>query len=111
MIGDPVLKQQLDTTVLDVLELCPTCGLEVNGPSLGGAQATLYGVHLARTGLPKANQFTVITVGQPRRGDEEFMEAVNDIPNLAFWRMIHHKDIIPRVPLNVMDHALSMSAI
>ena len=102
-LEDRQLLLQLDNAVQDALGNYPTYRVEVNGHSLGAAQASLYGVHLATTVLP-SERISVITIGQPRVGDSDFKKTVNAIPNLAIWRMVNRDDLIPRLPLNVMEY-------
>jgi len=100
-LEDGEISRQLDIAVQDALAEYPNYRIEANGHSLGAAQASLYAVHLATTVLP-SEEISVITIGQPRVGDQTFMEAVNAIPNLAIWRMVNRDDIIPRIPLNIL---------
>eukprot|EP01064_Diplonema_japonicum_P027799 TRINITY_DN4102_c0_g1_i1.p1 TRINITY_DN4102_c0_g1~~TRINITY_DN4102_c0_g1_i1.p1 ORF type:complete len:397 (+),score=54.95 TRINITY_DN4102_c0_g1_i1:88-1191(+) len=81
----------------------------VTGHSLGGALATLYGVHLKKSlkkfGVcPTSVDFKVITFGSPRVGDRDFALHTNDVltrggvPGYEHLRWVHESDIVPRVP-------------
>lgn len=102
-LEDMQLLVRLDNAVQDALELYPAFRFELNGHSLGAAQAVIYGVHLATTVLP-SQRINVVTIGSPRVGDLDFKEAANAIPNLAVWRMVNRDDLIPRLPMNVLEY-------
>jgi triacylglycerol lipase len=69
------------------------------GHSLGGALATLAADHYARRVAPPHG---VYTFGSPAVGDAGFGQAyrAHGIPT---FRVVHHHDVIARVPLRVSD--------
>ncbi len=43
----------------------------------------------------------VITIGQPRLGNNAFKKwTENKLQNLAVWRVVYERDIVPRIPDN-----------
>lgn len=64
----------------------------VTGHSLGGALAVLAASRL------ESGAVHVCTFGQPRVGDEAFVEASNRKLGRLYCRFVHHRDIVPRLP-------------
>ena len=98
LFGDDKLYLTLDESIRSTM--AQFCGyqLVITGHSLGGALAILYGVHVAKTVLPDTNVL-VQTIGTPRIGDKEFKASARGMENLANWRVVYKKDVIPRIPL------------
>ena len=103
LMGDVHFLGDLDDAVISALVYHPTFRVELNGHSLGAAQAALYGVHLTTTVMPM-EKIRVISIGSPRLGDLDFKNYVNVIPNLAIWRMVNRDDLIPRLPMNIAEY-------
>jgi len=64
------------------------------GHSLGGADSVLCAVVLSY-------YFTFVTsvsVGCPKTGNGAWRGYVNDIPNVAVWRVVNKLDLVPRMP-------------
>ncbi len=62
------------------------------GHSLGAGLATLAAVRLQRRGHTLSG---LVTYGQPRSGDADFANVLNDLP---FARVVNGCDVIPRLP-------------
>jgi len=71
--------------------------LIVTGHSLGGALAVLAAFALRQQSTPLHVQ-GVYTYGQPRAGDAAFAEAYDSLFRLRHWRMVNHRDAVPRLP-------------
>ncbi|KXN91092.1 Lipase [Leucoagaricus sp. SymC.cos] len=69
----------------------------VVGHSLGGAIATISGVHL-RVNLPPNTTFKLVTYGCPRVGNQAFVDFVNSHFPSAVARIDNRNDIVPIVP-------------
>lgn len=74
----------------------------ITGHSLGGALAQLFGAYLA-TQYPD-KQFTMITFGQPRVGNDGFKNWAESLDNFAQWRAVNEDDPVPRGPANTMNY-------
>jgi len=46
----------------------------------------------------------IVTIGQPRIGDEAFADEINDRMGQSHVRVINNRDIVPRVPFRAMDY-------
>ena len=69
----------------------------ITGHSLGGALAELCAAQaLFVSRIPVQG---VYTFGQPRVGNKEFADAVNEKLGSGIFRFINDRDIVPRVPL------------
>ncbi|KAI9136881.1 Alpha/Beta hydrolase protein [Paraphysoderma sedebokerense] len=73
------------------------------GHSLGGALATLGGLHLRMAlNLPK-EQVRVITYNQPRVGNSGFADFYDSmVPNTL--RVVNSNDVVPKVPTRVAQY-------
>lgn len=71
--------------------------LMVTGHSLGGALAVLAAYALRQQQAP-FNVQGVYTYGQPRVGDGAFAEDYDRLLRLRHWRMVNHRDAVPRLP-------------
>eukprot|EP01039_Chlorochromonas_danica_P000228 gene229-246_t len=76
----------------------PSYSIKLTGHSLGGALAQLTAMDLFKASLIPAS---VYTFGQPRTGDKEYSHFSS--PKFPTWRLTHHKDMVPHLP--VMDYA------
>jgi predicted lipase len=82
----------------------------VTGHSLGGAVAALCAFDLITSGYVTSDELYLYTFGEPRLGNHKFAYTFDDnVPNA--WRLIHHDDLIPHIPLKDMliDHYLHHS--
>lgn len=75
--------------------------LIVTGHSLGGALAVLAAYALRQQKAP-FNVQGVYTYGQPRAGDSAFAEDYDRLFRLRHWRMVNHRDAVPRLPPRAM---------
>jgi triacylglycerol lipase len=75
-----------------VLAQHPEKRLWITGHSLGGALAVL-----AASRLPD-RVFGLYTFGQPRVGDEEFARACQQRFGRRYFRFVHGRDVVPRIP-------------
>jgi triacylglycerol lipase len=67
----------------------------ITGHSLGGALAVLCAAQL--TILDKIPIHSVYTFGQPRIGDEQFAENMNEHLGSQIFRIVNNRDLIPRL--------------
>ena len=74
----------------------------VSGHSYGASVGTLLAMELIRAGI----ETDIYNYGQPRVGDAVFAEFANKIVP-EYWRMTHYKDIVPHLPLTVMNYVHS----
>ncbi|MGE0861124.1 MAG: lipase family protein [Gammaproteobacteria bacterium] len=70
--------------------------LWITGHSLGGALAALAAHRLAFE--EKIRIAGLCTVGQPRCGDQAFCDALGSRLTGRYWRVVNHRDPVPRVP-------------
>ena len=67
----------------------------ITGHSLGGAMATICLAELDRLNVPVSG---VVTFGQPRVGDKEFTEQLNQRLGSRILRVINERDIVASLP-------------
>jgi hypothetical protein len=77
--------------------------IHFGGHSLGGARAQLMGTYFAFFN-PSVRTY-VTTLGSPRQGNFAYKILGESLPNLAVWRMVNCRDVVPRVPLFQYYHA------
>ncbi len=79
-----------------------TRSLWVTGHSLGGALATLA---VAKIRFENAHPVNgLYTFGQPRVGDDEFASRFNIDFGAQTFRFVNNQDVVPRVPLRLMNY-------
>lgn len=79
-----------------ILEMAGESGeVIISGHSLGGATAHIMAVYLADK-YPDMI-VTMINIGAPRFGNEEFKLWSEGLENLASWRYVFRRDIVPRI--------------
>jgi triacylglycerol lipase len=76
----------------------------ITGHSLGGALAALACATLVLQ-YPEFNIGGVYTFGQPRVGDFDFAEAVNNKIKHRIYRMVNNNDVVPRVPPQIFGYS------
>ncbi|KAJ3304834.1 hypothetical protein HDV03_002216 [Kappamyces sp. JEL0829] len=93
------LKPAIELAFLELVAAYPHSSLLITGHSLGGAVATLAAVDLysAYFSLPISNRWTVLTVGQPRVGNQIFSNWTDLFP-LDFYRVVYENDLVPHLP-------------
>ncbi|KIH54336.1 triacylglycerol lipase [Ancylostoma duodenale] len=70
----------------------------ISGHSLGGALATLAASHLVKLKvLENPDKVKLVTFGQPRVGNKEFADAVDEEVDYAY-RVVHYHDLVPTIP-------------
>ena len=75
----------------------------LSGHSLGGALAHILAVYFADK-YPNM-KVTMINVGAPRLGNKAFKTWSEELPNLAVWRYVYRKDVVPRlIPTSLGYH-------
>ena len=88
----------------------PDYSIIVTGHSLGAAHAEMFAVNLATTNyssssyLPspdKLRNVYLFGMGTPRVGNPQWADHVQSVVS-QYVRVIHHHDIVPMVPLQVM---------
>lgn len=85
------------------LEKNPEYEIVATGHSLGGSAAILFAAAIA-TEWP--DKFIYCdSIGAPRTGDAAWKEWVDGMDNLAVWRHVHRKDIVPRIPTEDMFYS------
>lgn len=82
-----------DSHIVPVLAKYPDRHLWITGHSLGGALAVL-----AASRVNPDRKMSVYTFGQPRVGDGEFAAACQERFGRRYFRFVHGRDIVPRVP-------------
>jgi predicted lipase len=75
----------------------------ITGHSLGGALAVTVAARLEFEKNQPING--LYTFGQPRVGDPAFVEACGKKFGDRYFRFVHNKDIVPRVPTRMMGFA------
>jgi len=86
------LDKVWDKHIVPVLARYPDRHLWITGHSLGGALAVLAASRVTD------RSFSVYTFGQPRVGDAEFATACQARFGRRYFRFVHGRDIVPRVP-------------
>ncbi|KAJ9050474.1 hypothetical protein DSO57_1014132 [Entomophthora muscae] len=81
----------------ELLQLNPTYRLVIVGHSLGGAMAVLSAVYMAE--VVPWERISVYTYGQPRVGDEQFVQWLNSQP-MEMTRVVNDNDSVPHLPPN-----------
>jgi hypothetical protein len=77
--------------------------IHFGGHSLGGARAQIMGTYFAF--FHPSVRTHVTTLGSPRQGNFAYKVLVESLPKLSVWRMVHCRDVVPRVPLFQYYHA------
>jgi len=89
--------------ITEALQKYPDYDLHFIGHSLGGANALLAAVDVAETmKLPKG-KIKVTTYGQPRVGNEKFVQYVDTL-GFDFRRVVHSHDLVPHVPPRLLSY-------
>nr|XP_024370010.1 uncharacterized protein LOC112279617 [Physcomitrium patens]PNR57011.1 hypothetical protein PHYPA_004004 [Physcomitrium patens] len=105
IIDDPAKELAYDAITKRVgliLKENPRAKLFITGHSLGGALAALYATMLHYTGQTEiASKIgAVYTFGQPRVGDQDFVNYANSKLKGKFFRVVYCNDVVPRVPFD-----------
>ncbi|XP_073388688.1 triacylglycerol lipase OBL1 [Physcomitrium patens] len=105
IIDDPAKELAYDAITKRVgliLKENPRAKLFITGHSLGGALASLYATMLHYTGQTEiASKIgAVYTFGQPRVGDQDFVNYANSKLKGKFFRVVYCNDVVPRVPFD-----------
>eukprot|EP00931_Biecheleriopsis_adriatica_P123510 TRINITY_DN98562_c0_g1_i1.p1 TRINITY_DN98562_c0_g1~~TRINITY_DN98562_c0_g1_i1.p1 ORF type:complete len:436 (+),score=83.76 TRINITY_DN98562_c0_g1_i1:82-1389(+) len=95
---------ELRVQMLLALEKLECSHVALAGHSLGGGLATLASMELRSCWSENVDVTGVWTFGMPRLGNAEFADAYAEMAALRGhyppqWRVVHHRDLIPRVPL------------
>ncbi|KAK6018250.1 triacylglycerol lipase, partial [Ostertagia ostertagi] len=69
----------------------------ITGHSLGGSLASLAASFLVGSGMAKPSKVKLVTFGQPRTGDSNFSETLNQLEYV--YRVTHWRDIVPHIPM------------
>ena len=77
--------------------------LLITGHSLGGALAVLAAFALRRP-EPHFDIIGLYTFGQPRVGNQAFAEACDRMLRPLHWRVVNHRDVVPRLAPRAMDY-------
>jgi len=93
LAADGVAAPGLHTHLQDRLRLNPDLRIWVTGHSLGAAMATLAAYEIG-------NVQALYTYGSPRVGNGPFAQAFSEA-DIAHYRFVHHKDVVPHVPVPV----------
>jgi len=97
-VFDDGLYDRLFAVVSDVIANHPNYRIFFTGHSLGAANSILASVAFARA-LPH-KQVETINFGSPRTGSDEFRQYANSFSNLKIWRVVHRRDLVPRLPIS-----------
>ncbi|KAL6728722.1 hypothetical protein Aduo_010464 [Ancylostoma duodenale] len=92
------LWHHLDDWILAYIREHPDTDVWISGHSLGGALATLAASHLVKLKvLENPDKVKLVTFGQPRVGNKEFADAVDEEVDYAY-RVVHYHDLVPTIP-------------
>jgi hypothetical protein len=92
------LQSQLGAKVSELLKSNPGYEVVFTGHSQGGAIATIAALDSKSTYL-KSTPVSLITFGEPRIGNQEFVNALAKAGFKKSYRVTHAKDPVPQVPL------------
>ncbi len=94
--------------ILEYLRVEPRKPLLLTGHSLGGALAVLAAFVLRfredDEGFTRPALAGVRSYGQPRVGDAAFAETFDRALRPLHWRVINHRDVVPRLPPRAMGY-------
>jgi hypothetical protein len=96
-----LVGQGFRDAILDAVNAYPDSKIMVSGHSLGASIATLVAADMGYNYNMRTDN--VITFGEPRLGTPAFASWY---PNQVgtHWRVTHHRDVIPHVPLKMMGY-------
>ncbi|EAS04944.1 lipase family protein (macronuclear) [Tetrahymena thermophila SB210] len=101
------LSDQLFKNLQEMLIKYPNSQIIITGHSLGGAVATIAAVEI-QDYLLQQNKNDLIsefyTFGQPRVGNQEFVDYFNSIFPFAL-RIVNNKDIVVRLPMRIFGYS------
>ncbi|EYB84290.1 hypothetical protein Y032_0320g2405 [Ancylostoma ceylanicum] len=76
----------------------PDWDIWISGHSLGGALATLAASNIVESRIAEdPDKVKLVTLGQPRVGDKDFAEALDDQVEYSY-RIVHWMDVVPSLP-------------
>ena len=75
----------------------PSYEVWVTGHSLGGAVASVAACMISHKNYTPAEKIKLITYGQPRVGNNEYVAVMSKLVPNAF-RIVHGHDIVTRIP-------------
>jgi len=93
-------QQVRDTIHQDVIAIqkkYPNIPIKVTGHSLGGACSVLCAFDLVDSKLISSDKISVVNIGQPRVGDQNFATAYNKHIGSSY-RVVNARDLVPHVP-------------
>jgi hypothetical protein len=97
-VREPIVKE-----VQRLLALWPKAQIFTTGHSLGASMAALCAAELGASTRSLRDPIQgVYTYGQPRVGNKEFEAFYNTGTHVSF-RVVHHNDPVPHLPLQSMD--------
>lgn len=87
------IASSVNTSLTSAARLFPSYKITVTGHSLGGAVATLLGMHIRDAGYDA----DIYTYGSPRVGNEALARYITHQPG-SNYRVTHLADAVPRLP-------------
>ncbi len=88
--------KEIGTHIQSEVAKNPNLNVVITGHSLGGAMAMLY-CFLLQTKTPQLSVKNLITFGQPRCGNLEFINFYNSL-NIPYFRFVNDGDYVTDVP-------------
>ncbi|KAI9338696.1 fungal lipase-like domain-containing protein, partial [Zopfochytrium polystomum] len=86
------VSKPLVAAVIALKAKCKKCRLLFTGHSLGGAVATIAAVDMVSKSIIEAPKTSIVTNGQPRVGNMEFAEIVNEMGFSKLLRAVSKDD-------------------
>uniref|UniRef100_A0A0K0E786 Lipase_3 domain-containing protein n=1 Tax=Strongyloides stercoralis TaxID=6248 RepID=A0A0K0E786_STRER len=92
-----VWSKGLKDSFLCLKNTYPQYKVFVTGHSLGGAMACLCAATIVKSGYVLSNNVVLYTMGEPRVGNDAFVEGFDKL-KIEAYRIIHSHDLVPHLP-------------
>ncbi|EPB80279.1 triacylglycerol lipase [Ancylostoma ceylanicum] len=98
ILGRVTLWAHMEHKFKEFLREHPDWDIWISGHSLGGALATLAASNIVESRIAEdPDKVKLVTLGQPRVGDKDFAEALDDQVEYSY-RIVHWMDVVPSLP-------------